>query len=87
MDEYLALKDLMASSRELHAGSETCVDPDADPVEYDSEWCVFYRDAALPYGRGLYAGVASKLLCHHEVFDFACAQVGLDTTLPDVDTL
>ena len=87
MDEYLALKDLMAAFRELNAGSETCVASDADAVDYDSEWCVFYRDLAMPYFRGLLEGVASKPLCHHEVFDFACAQVGLDTTLPDVDTV
>ena len=87
MDEYLALKDLMAAFHEMNAGSETCVAPDADPAEYDSEWCIFYRDLAMPYLRGLLAGVASKPLCHHEVFDFACAQVGLDTDLVDVDTL
>ena len=87
MDEYVALKDLMAAFREMNAGSETCVAPDADPVEYDSEWCIFYRDRAMPYLRGLLSGVAAKPLCHHEIFDFACAQVGLDTTLVDVDTL
>ena len=87
MDEYLALKDLMAAFRDMNIGSEICIVPDGDPVEYDSEWCIFYRDLAMPYYRAYLEGVASKLLCHHEVFDFACAQMGLYTTLVDVDTI
>ena len=71
----------------MNAGSETCVADDADPVDYDSEWCVFYRDLAMPYFRGILSGVGQKPLCHIAHFDYACAQVGLDTTLPDVDTL